>query len=160
MYSCIGLIGGAIASLPLPFIAAQRTQGSASITRYPTSSTSRPTPACSSAVWREYLLWSLLLHGDGMARIHRKGGSLSLRPDIVRLEPLHPLDVSVSINGDRLAYQMTDADEGRITLDQDDMLHIPGLGFDGCRGCHPALRCPQQHGLIPSRRRILRTILQ
>jgi hypothetical protein len=26
-----------------------------------------PTPACSAAVWREYLLWALLLHGDGMA---------------------------------------------------------------------------------------------
>ena len=137
VYACIGLIGGAIASLPLPIY--RRTTDSRERVDHPLSDllNLEPTPACSSAVWREYLLWSLLLHGDGMARIHRKGGRLSLRPDIVRLEPLHPLDVSVSINGDRLAYQMTDADEGRITLDQDDMLHIPGLGFDGCRGMSP-----------------------
>ena len=138
VYACIGLIGGAIASLPLPIY--RRTTDSRERVDHPLSDllNLEPTPACSSAVWREYLLWSLLLHGDGMARIHRKGGRLSLRPDVVRLEPLHPLDVSVSINGDRLAYQLLDLEEGRtITLDQDDMLHVPGLGFDGCRGMSP-----------------------
>lgn len=138
VYACIGLIGGAIASLPLPIY--RRTKDSRERVDHLLSDllNLEPTPACSSAVWREYLLWSLLLHGDGMARIHRKGGRRSLQPDIVRLEPIHPLDVSVSINGARLAYQMIDFTEGRtITLDQDDMLHIPGLGFDGCRGMSP-----------------------
>ncbi len=139
VYACIGLIGGAISSLPLPIY--RRGGDSRQRVDHPLSDllNVEPTPACSAAVWREYLIWALLLHGDGFARIHRKGGRRSLLPDVVRLEPLHPLDVSVSINGDRLAYQLIDsAVDGRmITLDQDDMLHVPGLGFDGCRGASP-----------------------
>lgn len=138
VYACIGLIGGAISSLPLPIY--RRGGDSRQRVDHPLSDllNVEPTPACSAAVWREYLIWSLLLHGDGFARIHRKGGRKSLSPDVVRLELLHPLDVSVSINGERLAYQLIDSTEGRmVTIDQDDVLHVPGLGFDGCRGASP-----------------------
>jgi phage portal protein BeeE len=71
VYACIGLIGGAISSLPLPIY--RRGGDSRQRVDHPLSDllNVEPTPSCSAAVWREYLIWSLLLHGDGFARIHR-----------------------------------------------------------------------------------------
>ena len=78
----------------------------------------------------EFLAWSLLLHGDAFAIIQRQG------PKIIGLEPVHPLSVTVHEVEERLVYTVVDNDE-TLVLDQDDMLHIPGLGFDGKRGLSP-----------------------
>jgi HK97 family phage portal protein len=137
VYACVGLIGGALSSLPLPIY--KRTEDSRERIEHPLWRllNVEPTPVCSAAVWREYMMWALLLHGDAFARIHRKGGPRSRLPDVVRLEQLHPLAVTAFKNGDRLGYRVTDENEGQIDIDQDDMLHIPGLGFDGQRGMSP-----------------------
>lgn len=135
VYACIGLIGGAIASLPLKLY---RRNGDA---RESITSdlwwllNEQPTPAMSAAVMWEYLTWSLLLHGDAFARIKRIS---PMSPAIAGFVPAHPFDVQVARNGERLAYIVKDADTQQpTTLDQDDILHIPGLGFDGLRGLSP-----------------------
>lgn len=140
VYACIGLIGGAIASLPLQIY----QRGEDSRTRIDHELwwllNEQPAPAYSASVFWEYLAWSLLLHGDAFAEICRVS---PLSPKIKSLEILHPLDVSVAKNGDRLAY--TFIDEGEIkTVDQDDMMHIPGLGFDGLRGLSPLRHAARQ----------------
>ena len=43
-----------------------------------------------AATFWEFILTSKLLHGDGFARIWRKG---RYNPEIVSIEPLHPLAV-------------------------------------------------------------------
>jgi HK97 family phage portal protein len=85
----------------------------------------------------EYAATSLLLQGDSFWRIHRES-ALSNR--ITGIEPLHPNTVSVTRRRDRLVYrvsaQPSQAHErpADVTLDQDDVLHVPGPGFNGLRG--------------------------
>ena len=86
-----------------------------------------------------FLTASKLLHGDGFAEIIRRGSK------IVGLVPLHPNRVRViaTPDGSRLVYEIRPdptierpAPEVLRTrvLDQDDMLHVPGFGFNGLRG--------------------------
>lgn len=135
VYACIGLIGGAIASLPLKVYQRNGDARKAIETDLSWLLNVQPTPAMSAAVMWEYFVWSLLLHGDAFARIQRKA---PLSPAIAGILPIHPFDVHVARNGDRLAYIVKDENTPQtVTLDQDDMLHIPGLGFDGLRGLSP-----------------------
>lgn len=143
VYACVGLIAGAIASLPLK---TYRRNGDA---REPYTSdlwwllNEEPTPSMSAAVFWEYMVWSLLLHGDAFASIKRAS---SMSPKISGFLPHHPLDIDVRRNGDRLAYLVPDGvgQGGLIARDQDDILHIPGFGFDGLRGMSP-LRYSAKH---------------
>lgn len=135
VYACIGLIGGAIASLPLKIY---RRNGDA---RESITSdlwwllNEQPTPSMSAAVMWEYLVWSLLLHGDAFAKIVRQSPNSK---NISGFLPVHPFAVQVVRVGDRLAYAVKDpATQRTETLHQDDILHIPGLGFDGLRGLSP-----------------------
>ncbi len=131
VYACIGLIGGAIASLPLKIYRRNGDSRESITSDLWWLLNEQPTPSMSAAVMWEYLTWSLLLHGDAFARIRRAS---PMSPNIAGFIPVHPFDVQVARNGDRLAYIVKDVAEA---LDQDDMLHIPGLGFDGLRGLSP-----------------------
>lgn len=131
VYACIGLIGGAIASLPLPIY--KRTTAGRERADHDVwwLLNEQPCAGMSAAVMWEYLVWSLLLHGDAFAVIQRAG------PQIIGFQPVHPLTVTVhdvAALGGRLAYTVVGEPK---TIDQDDMLHIPGLGFDGRRGLSP-----------------------
>lgn len=134
VYACVALISGAVSSLPFHVY---RREGES---RQRVNNdlwwllNEQPTPSMSAAVFWEYLVWSLLLHGDAFARIVR---AAPMSPQIVGFIPYHPLDVDPLKNGDRLAYRINDKEKGYVVIDQDDMLHIPGLGFDGLRGMSP-----------------------
>jgi len=138
VYACIGLIGGAIASLPLQIY--QRGQDSRKRIDHDLwwLLNEQPAPAYSASVFWEYIAWSLLLHGDAFARIMRRGDAIKA------FELIHPLDVSVSKIEDRLAYSFIGQEGKIIAIDQDDMLHIPGLGFDGLRGLSPLRHAARQ----------------
>lgn len=133
VYACIGLIGGALASLPLPIY--RRTADGRERVNHDVwwLLNEQPCTCMSAAVMWEYLAWSLLLHGDAFAMIQRAS---PLSPTIVGFEPVHPLSVQVQEVNERLIYTVVDCDE-TLVIDQDDMLHIPGLGFDGLRGMSP-----------------------
>ena len=94
----------------------------------------------SSFVFRETLMTHLLLWGNAYAQIIRNG-----KNEIVALYPLMPNKMSVDRdeNG-RLYYTYyrgTDEaiknKEFAVTLQPSDVLHIPGLGFDGLVGYSP-----------------------
>lgn len=83
----------------------------------------------------------LLLHGNAYAQIIRNG-----RGEVVALYPLLPNKMDVSRdNSGRLYYTYTrnsDESNGRqkfeqVVLPREDVLHIPGLGFDGLIGYSP-----------------------
>ena len=134
VYACVGLIGGAIASLPLP-IYQRTTTGRQRVDNHDLwwLLNEQPCAGMSAAVMWEYLTWSLLLHGDAFAVIKRPS---ALSPRIVGFEPVHPLSVRVQEVEERLVYTVVDDGATRV-LDQDDMIHVPGLGFDGQRGLSP-----------------------
>ena len=131
VYACIGLIGGAVASMPLNFYQ-RKDDGREKITHdLWWLLNEQPNPRLSAAVFWEYLVTSLLLHGDAFAKIIRP---TRLSPKISGFEPLHPLAVTVRCHEDRLIYTINRTGGGVEVLDQDDMLHIPNIGFDGLRG--------------------------
>ena len=92
-------------------------------------------PRWSAANGWEFLVLSLLLHGDAFARIVRRNDG-----KIIGIEPFHPQRVEVIVAKDRsrLVYAVSPENgSGREIYDQDDMLHVAGFGFTGSRGYSP-----------------------
>ena len=99
-----------------------------------------PNPEMSSFVFRETLITHLLLWGNAYAQIIRNG-----KNEIVALYPLMPNKMSVDRDeSERLYYtyyrgsdEAIKDKEFAVTLQPTDVLHIPGLGFDGLVGYSP-----------------------
>ena len=79
------------------------------------------------------MLSHLLLYGNSYAQIIRTG-----RNGIVSLYPLLPdhMEVDRDSRG-KLTYTYTTSEGRMVRLDPTDVLHIPGLGFDGVMGYSP-----------------------
>lgn len=148
--ACVNLIAGAIASLPLNVYARSRTGQREKL--FDDSIwwvlNEQFTPRWSAAAGWKFLVSAQLLHGDGFARILRNGDGSP-----TGIEPIHPDRVQVipSADGARLVYSIAPdprvpaprgAQRNRMVLDQDDVLHISGDGFDGVRS-----KSPLQHAL-------------
>lgn len=131
VYASVNLIGGAIASLPLPIY--ERTdEGREKVThKYSDLLNLQPNDSMSAAVFWEYLTASLLLNGDSFAKILRPSRR---SPRVIGFEPVHKGKVEVRKDGGRLWYLVSDGSGETEVIDQDDMLHIPGPGFDGLNG--------------------------
>lgn len=132
VYASVNLIGGAVASLPLPVY--ERTADGRQRVDHPYSDllNEQPDPAWSAAVFWEYLVSSLLLNGDSYARILRPS---RMSPRATGFRPYHQRNVVVQRVAQRLAYRLTDPETNVVeVVDQDDMIHVPGPGFDGLTG--------------------------
>lgn len=135
VFGCVTLIAGAIAQLPLPVF--ERT-GEARIRAdhdywwLLNEQFSAAWPA--GAAW-EFLVAQMLLRGDGIAYItrNRSGNATGFIPwprdrvMILEQPKSSPRDPR------RLQYTFHD-DDGYFTVDQDDVLHFPGFGFNGTHG--------------------------
>lgn len=144
VYASVNLIAGAISALPVCIY--RRDIATGEMDRLPDDDlhwilNEQMMPRWSAASGWEFMVQNLLLQGDAFAIIHRKG------PMIAGLEPVHSLRVWVLPNADgtRLIYVIdpdplysgTSKPGERLVLDQDDVLHVPGFGFDGYRGLSP-----------------------
>ena len=94
----------------------------------------------SSFVFRETLMTHLLLWGNAYAQIIRNG-----KGEVIALYPLMPDRMSVDRDGSgQLYYEYTVSTDdapvvkgNMVRLKPTDVLHIPGLGFDGLVGYSP-----------------------
>ncbi len=134
VYACVRVIAETIASLPL-HVYEQTEKGSIKALKHPLYRLlhDEPNSEMTSFVWRETMLTHLLLWGNAYSQIIRTG-----RNQIVGLYPLLPdrMEVDRDAKG-RLTYTYTTS-EGRVAaLEPEDVLHIPGLGFDGVMGYSP-----------------------
>lgn len=130
VYACVSLLAGALASMPLHIY--RRTESGRERVNNELwwILNEQMGEQWSAAVGWEFAMQSLLLHGDAFFRIDRPS-YYSNR--ISGLTPIHPLTVQVEKQDGRLVYLIND--DGKIkAYDQDDMLHIPGLGYNGKRG--------------------------
>ena len=143
VYACVRILAETVAGLPL-HVYQYRMDGSKE--RFPQHPLynllhNEPNPEMTSFVFRETLMSHLLLWGNAYAQIIRNG-----RGQPVALYPLLPnkMDVRRAPNGELRYTYYRDVDEsglrpkgGYITLRKDEVLHIPGLGFDGLIGYSP-----------------------
>ena len=142
VYSCVRILSEAVAGLPLHLYKYTDSGGKAMALDHPLYHLlhDEPNPEMSSFVFRETLMTHLLLWGNAYAQIIRNG-----KNEIVALYPLMPNKMSVDRDEDgRLYYTYyrgTDEaiknKEFAVTLQPSDVLHIPGLGFDGLVGYSP-----------------------
>lgn len=134
--ACTNLIGGTLASMPLHFY---RQGRDGTREKYTPPEwwlfNERPHASYSAATMWQFLSDSRLLYGDGIAKIIRAS---AYDARVIGLEPWHPLLVDVRRIDGRLKYRFTPpggfSDMDVHVLDQDDVLHIPGAGFNGLRG--------------------------
>ena len=134
VYACVRVIAETIASLPLRIYEATDA-GSRKANEHPLYRLlhDEPNTEMTSFIWREVMLSHLLLYGNSYCQIIRSG-----RSRIVGLYPLLPDHMAVDRDSrGKLTYTYTTS-EGRMEpLNPEDVLHIPGLSFDGVMGYSP-----------------------
>ncbi len=150
VYSCVRILAEAVAGLPLHFY---RYKDDGSKEKAIDSNLyhllhDEPNPEMSSFVFRETLMTHLLLWGNAYAQIIRNG-----KGEVIALYPLMPNKMSVDRdeNGKLYYTYQRSQDEGKeagtVTLSTRDVLHIPGLGFDGLVGYSPIAMAKNAIGL-------------
>jgi len=142
VYACVRILAEAVASLPLHTYRYTK-DGKEKVVNHSLYYLlhDEPNPEMTSFVFRETLMSHLLLWGNAYAQIIRDG-----RGQVVGLYPLLPNKMSVDrTNSGEIYYIYTkDAGEnpnmqgyGQVYLRKEEVLHIPGLGFDGLIGYSP-----------------------
>ena len=142
VYSCVRILSEAVAGLPLHFYRYTEDGGKEKAAGHPLYFLlhDEPNPEMTSFVFRETLMTHLLLWGNAYAQIIRNG-----RGEVIALYPLMPDRMSVERDGSgQLYYEYTlgvdDAPTVKgstVVLPPSEVLHIPGLGFDGLVGYSP-----------------------
>lgn len=134
VYACVRVIAETVASLPLGVYEVD-TDGTSKAVEHPLYRLlhDEPNPEMTSFVFREVMLTHLLLYGNSYSQIIRTG-----RNRITGLYPLLPDKMVVDRDQTGvLTYTYTARDGARVQLDPTEIMHIPGLGFDGIMGYSP-----------------------
>jgi len=134
VFACVRVISETVASLPLGVFEAT-DQGNEKATDHPLYHLlhDEPNSEMTSFVLREVMLAHLLLWGNSYCQIIRSG-----RNRITGLYPLLPDKMTVDRDkAGHLTYAYTTSSGATVYLTPDDVLHIPGLGFDGVLGYSP-----------------------
>lgn len=143
VYACVRILAEAVASLPLHVYEYQDDGGKKLVHDHPLYYLlhDEPNPEMTSFVFRETLMSHLLIWGNAYAQIIRDGAGR-----VLGLYPLLPdkMDVQRDDKGNIYYVYSRNSDEnpmfkeyGDIRLKAEDVLHIPGLGFDGLIGYSP-----------------------
>lgn len=131
VWRAVNVISGTLASLPLHVFRKNDDGSRTHLADHPVQKVvSQPTSLMTDYIFRETLQASLLLQGDAFALIRRPDG----KP--VELIPVLKNNVFVFKNGSELAYKVR-VDDKIYNIPQVEMIHIPGLGFDGMQGYSP-----------------------
>ena len=142
VYSCVRILAEAMASLPLHVYHYDGKGSKEKAIDHPLYFLlhDEPNPEMTSFVFRETLETHLLLWGNAYAQIIRNG-----KGEVVALYPLMPNRMTVDRDEKgQLYYEyMVSKDDAptnkgsKVRLSQAEVLHIPGLGFDGLVGYSP-----------------------
>lgn len=153
VYSCVRILAETLAGLPLHVYRYNDNGGKEKYIKHPLYKLlhDEPNPEMTSFTFRETLMSHLLLWGNAYAQIIRNA-----RGEVIALYPLMPNKMTVDRdkNG-RLFYlyqrSIEDAPtlgkDNLVYLDPSEVLHIPGLGFDGLVGYSPIAMAKNAVGL-------------
>ena len=142
VYACVRILAEAVAGLPLHLYRYKDDGGKEKAIDHPLYLLlhDEPNPEMSSFVFRETLMTHLLLWGNAYAQIIRNG-----KGEVVALYPLMPNKMTVDRDENGQLYysyyrgndEAIRDKENTVVLRPYDILHIPGLGFDGLVGYSP-----------------------
>lgn len=131
VYACLTKIAGTVTQLP---VHQYRLDDNGDRQKIPPSPlwwflNESPTDAWTAASWKEWIVRCMFLRGDQFTQILRRGAT------IIGFMPLHPDRVQVSADQKtgRLHYYVMPLTGAAYGVDQDDMLHFTGFGFNGTR---------------------------
>ncbi|MBR0295287.1 MAG: phage portal protein [Bacilli bacterium] len=152
VYSCVRILSEAVAGLPIHYYEYQDDGSKRKAIENPLYFLlhDEPNPDMTSFIFRETLMTHLLLWGNAYAQIIRNG-----KGEVIALYPLMPNKMSVNRDDDGTIYYLysKSVDEGKAEdagyhyLRKEDVLHIPGLGFDGLVGYSPIAMAKNAIGL-------------
>ncbi|QWQ39510.1 phage portal protein [Gemella sp. zg-570] len=133
VYSCVRILSETLASLPL-HIYEITDLGSKKATNHYLYNLlhNEPNNEMTSFIFRETLMTHLLLWGNAYAQIIRNG-----KGDVLGLYPLMPDKMKVDRDENNTIFYEYTTNDGKVKLTTQDVLHIPGLGFDGLVGYSP-----------------------
>ena len=143
VYACVRVLAESIAGLPV-HIYRNNGKGKERVTDHPLCRIlhDEPNPDMTSFVFRETMMSHLLLWGNAYAQILKARGG-----QVIGLFPLLPdkMKVDRDPKTKKLVYTYTKSDDqnpnfkgaSQIELKQEQVLHIPGLSFDGLVGYSP-----------------------
>ena len=152
VYSCVRILSEAIAGLPLHLYRYDKNGRKEKALDHPLYFLlhDEPNPEMTSFIFRETLMTHLLLWGNAYAQVIRNG-----KGEVVGLYPLMPNRMTVDRDEHGklfYSYQVSNDDAptmktGTVILKPSDVLHIPGLGFDGLVGYSPIAMAKNAIGL-------------
>ena len=152
VYSCVRILAEAIAGLPLHLYRYTDIGSKEKALDHPLYLLlhDEPNPEMSSFVFRETLMTHLLLWGNAYAQIIRNG-----KGEVLALYPLMPNKMTVDRDDKgRLYYsyqhnkdEASTMKDSTVILQPKDVLHVPGLGFDGLVGYSPIAMAKNAIGL-------------
>ena len=133
VYACVRILAETIASLPLHTYKTT-AEGREKAVTHPLYHIlhSEPNPDMTSFAFRETLMGHLLLYGNSYAQIIRDGAA---RVSALYLLPPDKMEVTRDKKGE-LTYTL-DPHGDPTVFRREEILHIPGLGFDGLVGYSP-----------------------
>ena len=134
VYACVRVLSEAIASLPLHVYERDANGGKRINVKHPLYRLlhDEPNSEMTSFAWRESIMAHILVYGNGFSQIIRDG-----RGYPIALYPLLPDKMTVErLDNGKLVYDYH-TENGTIRLNRENVLHIPGLGFDGLVGYSP-----------------------
>lgn len=152
VYACVRILSESIAGLPIHVYQYTDSGSKEKAIKHPLYRLihDEPNPEMTSFVFRETLMTHLLLYGNAYAQIIRNG-----KGEVVALYPLMANRMSVDRDDKGhlyYQYQMQESDaptmkNGTVILKPSDVLHVPGLGFDGLVGYSPIAMAKNAIGL-------------
>ena len=152
VHSCVRILAEAIACLPLHLYRYTENGDKVKATDHPLYHLlhDEPNPEMTSFSFRETMMTHLLLWGNAYAQIIRNG-----KGEVIALYPLMPnrMEVDRDKQG-QIYYSYSTASEdaptmkgSTVNLSPADVLHIPGLGFDGPVGYSPIAMAKNSIGM-------------
>lgn len=127
VHACIQLLGGIIASLPIN-VYQRNSDGDGEQIDSPLWWTlnERPCPAWTAASMFEFWMRCNALRGDAFGEMKRNAGGV-----ITGIVPWHPDRTTVETEAGELRYYYQPRNGKAYGRHADDVLHIPGFGYDG-----------------------------
>jgi len=133
VFSCVAIKAGVMAALPLTIYQHTDNGKKEAVNHrlYPLLARD-PNDLMTGFTWKELIFSNLMLAGNHYSVIEYDNAAR-----VIGLLPVMPQTSKVErVNGrNRYTFRLSDGTDQ--VLDQEDVLHIPGIGFDGMKGLSP-----------------------